>query len=389
VTDLADLQPRAAGPGSERPTSRVDATAARLADLLSGAGEGLRDPTRSDLIFEPVIDLVPLTRQEAPADVWAVDGGQALVADARCLQLYVTRAATVRWQSGVSTLEDEGELRPHLLGAGEERRSLALLGSPVDPGAAVDVNLLRDWGEWEAVARAVEAADPDAVVLVDGDLQPDWRIPAAWVAALFRRATERGVTLAGVTKHSSLSRGGAPLLGYLERQAEARFGPRACWWARVATTRPELGPGLTVVVARLDPDARFAFRIDLLGQTDGGDPDGGNPDGGNPDGGNPDGGNPDGGNPDGGDPDGGDPDGGDAGRGGPARVLGRLAALADDAAFPGYPYALTVADRLAACPGWVRAEIWDRVQTVLDRAGVPAEVRERAFTDRHRLMERG
>jgi hypothetical protein len=74
---------------------------------------------------------------------------------------------------------------------------------------------------------------------------------------------------------------------------------------------------------------------------------------------------------------------------GPARSLGRLAALADDAAFPGYPYPLTVADRLAACPGWVRADVWDRVQAVLDRAGVAPEVRDRAFTDRHRLMERG
>jgi hypothetical protein len=69
-------------------------------------------------------------------------------------------------------------------------------------------------------------------------------------------------------------------------------------------------------------------------------------------------------------------------------ALGALAALADDAAFPGYPYPLTVADRLAACPAWVRAEVWDRVSAGLDRAGVPSEVSERAFTDRHRLMER-
>jgi hypothetical protein len=331
------------------PDSALDMTATRLAALLTGGGDELRDPTRSDLIFEPVMDLMPLGRQPVPADVWAVDGGQALVADARCLQLYVTRASTVRWQDGASVLEDGGELRPHLLGGGEERRSLAALGSPVAPGAAVDINLLRDWGEWEAVAGAVAAADPGALVLVDGDLQPDWRIPAAWVAALFERAAERGVALAGVTKHSSLSVGGAPLLAVLERRAEARFGPRGCWWAKVATTRPELGPGLTVVVARLDPDARFAFRIDLLTGAPSLT----------------------------------------AAPSGPDGILGSLTALADDAAFPGYPYPLTVADRLAACPGWVRAEVWDRVQSVLDGAGVPPDVRERAFTDRHRLMERG
>jgi hypothetical protein len=324
--------------------SDLDLTASRLAALLTGGADDVRDPTRRDLVFETDIELESLVRGDVPADVWAVDGGQALVADARCLQLYVTRAATVRWQGGVSVLEDAGELRPHLLGGGEEHRSLAVLRSPVAPGAAVDVNLLRDWGEWEAVARAVETAERGALVLVDGDLQPDWRIPARWVGALFQRASARGVRLAGVTKHSSLSVGGAPLLGVLEQRAEERFGSRACWWAKVAVTRPELGAGLIVVVARLDPDAPFAFRIDLPGSIASGLE--------------------------------------------PAGILGQLSALADDAAFPGYPYPLTVADRLAACPGWVRAEVWDRVQAVLDRAGVPPAVRERAFADRHRLMER-
>jgi hypothetical protein len=108
----------------------------------------------------------------------------------------------------------------------------------------------------------------------------------------------------------------------------------------VATTRPELGPGLAVCVARLDPDARFAFRVDLPADAD------------------------------------------------LPASLGSLASLCDDAAFPGYPYPLSVADRLAACPGWVRAEAWLRVDQALADAGVPADVRERAFTDRHRLMER-
>ena len=96
------------------------------------------------------------------------------------------------------------------------------------------------------------------------------------------------------------------------------------------------------MVARLDPDARFSFRVDLPGDvTD------------------------------------------------PARVLGSLCHLANDAAFPGYPYPLSVVDRLAACGGWVREEAWDQIRAGLDRAGVPGDVQDRAFADRHRLMERG
>ena len=145
----------------------------------------------------------------------------------------------------------------------EGRRSLSEMGAPTAPGAPVDLNLLRDWSEWRLVATSVDEAEPGAIVLVDGDLQPDWRIPAQWLADLLTRAAERSVALVGIIKHSSLARGGAPLVGQLELEAEAALGPRACWWVPVADAPPRGRPGLLVVVARLDPDARFAFRIDL------------------------------------------------------------------------------------------------------------------------------
>jgi hypothetical protein len=326
-------------------STTLETAATRLAALLTGAGSSslVADPaSRSDLEFEATIGLRPLSAAaSAPADVWAVDGGQALVADARCLQLLVTRAARVRFQGGRCVLEEEGALRAAVLGLGEgavARAALELDG--LAPDCAVDANLLRDRWEWEAVERCVEEALPGGLVLVDGDLQPDWRIPSSLLARLLERASERGVVLAGVTKHSSLSRGGAPLLGQLEVEAGAMFGARARWWAPLARTRPDVGEGLQVVAARLDPDARFAFRVDLPASADA------------------------------------------------ALVLGALAAVSDDAAFPGYPYPLTVADRLAACPGWLRQEVRMQLDDHFDRAGVPPEVRERAFADRHSMMER-
>lgn len=322
------------------PSPTIEQTAARLADLLTYAGGALADPERHDLVFETDISLRPLVRLPPPGDVWAVDGGQAVVADARCLQLVVTRAARTRWRHGRCVLEDEGQLQPQLIGCGEERGAVLAYQLPVRPDAAVDIGLLRDWGEWQAVARCLEEADPGATVLIDGDLEPDWRLPPSYLTTLFRRAEARTVTLVGVTKHSSLARGGAPLLGQLERRAEVNLGPRAMWWARLATTRPDSGPTRVIVAARLDPDSRFSFRIDLPAETD------------------------------------------------PETALGSLSALADDAAFPGYPYPLSVADRLAACPAWVRDDVLAQLEDGLDAAGVPFDVRERAFADRHRLMER-
>jgi len=315
--------------------------AARLAELLTGRVAALSDPAGRDLVFEVDVTPRPLERRPAPADVWAVDGGQCVVADARCVQLLVTRAARVRYAAGERVLEDEGELKAHLLGVGEDRASLAALGLALDPNTSVDANLLRDRWEWDAVERSIEEAQPGALVLVDGDLVPDWRIPSTYMGELLERSAERNVLVAGVTKHSSLARGGAPLVGQLELEAAVQFGARAMWWAPVARTRSDFGAGgLQVVVARLDPDARFAFRIDLPASAD------------------------------------------------PEEALGALSAVSDDAAFPGYPYPLSVADQLAACPPWLKQELWLEIDELFHQAGVPLEVRERAFTDRHKLMER-
>src|SRR5258706_4274081 len=320
----------------------IERAAARLAELLTGTGTRLADPfATADLEFEAEPVARPLPPLAPPADVWAVDGGQCLVADARCLQLLVTRASRVRCHHGSVVLEDEGDLRATVLGGGANRAA-ALAGLAIDgiaADAAVDINLLRDHDEWVQVATTVEEAEAGSVVLVDGDLQPDWRIPSTFLADLLERADRRRVLLAAVTKHSSLARGGGPLIGWLEREAETLLGPRAMWWAPVARTRTDVG-GVQIVAARLDPDARFAFRIDLPLDVDA------------------------------------------------EAALGALSGVCDDAAFPGYPYPLSVADRLAACPGWLRDEVRSQLDDHFDRLGVPLEVRERAFADRHGLMER-
>jgi len=318
-------------------STALQSAAERLATLLTQGGGGLADPGSGHLDFDAEIRLRPLTRAGAvPAEVWAVDGGQAVVADARCLQLVVARAARTRFRHGVCDLEDEGDLRAFLLGGRENRAVAAGLGLGIAPDATVDLNLLRDHEEWVAVDRCVEEASAGAVVLVDGDLETDWRVTPSWMSDLLARAAARNVTVAAVTKRSSLSRGGAPLLGCLEIEAAHELGARAMWWAPVARSRA----GARVVAARLDTDAPYAFRVDLSPGVD------------------------------------------------PERALAGLATFCDDAGFPGYPYPLTVADRLAACPGWLRQDTWFEVDELLDRAGVPAEVRERAFADRHDLMER-
>ena len=216
--------------------------AERLAVLLTGGGGALSDPTGTDLVFEPDIAPRPLARaggarrgvggrrrpgaggrRPLPA-AGGHPGGPGAVPR--------RRVRRVRGRAPGPA----GRLRR---GAGGRRPTSA---STIRLDAKIDLNLLRDREEWVAVEQCVAEAEPGALVLVDGDLRARLAHPvgvAGGAARAGRRAA--GVTLAGVTKRSSLARGGAPLLGQLELEAEAALGPRSMWWTPVARTRPDVG----------------------------------------------------------------------------------------------------------------------------------------------------
>ena len=99
------------------------------------------------------------------------------------------------------------------------------------------MNLLRERVEWDGIERTLAEAATGALVLVDGDLRPDPRLPLDWVTELLADATARGITVVGITKHTSLARGGAPLIGQLEAEADARLGSRV---ALVGANRTQL-----------------------------------------------------------------------------------------------------------------------------------------------------
>ena len=77
-------------------------------------------------------------------------------------------------------------------GEAEERRDRA--GDGRMHGADAHLDLLLGLFD---VARSVEQADMGGVVLVDGDLVPDWRVPSSWLASLLDRAADRFAALRG------------------------------------------------------------------------------------------------------------------------------------------------------------------------------------------------
>ncbi|MGE5459457.1 MAG: DNA double-strand break repair nuclease NurA [Solirubrobacterales bacterium] len=345
---LLSLDPVAAG--------HADAAAEFVVGLLADPGADIRVHEGQLGLAEEIVvpghpDAFELRPIEAadPGTVWAVDGGSSVVADGRSFQVVVYRAARVRFREGHTDLVEspplsmratssEGmariarEVLTELLGAAPEQ-----LPEPTRP-----VDALREWSEWRLVKATIERADPGDLVLVDGSLHGGPTVPPAVVDGVHRTAIERGVSLAGVVKASTLYWGrNAPLVTLLKRRGDRELGP-VPWAARISTD-PVFGrlyPG-EIFVAHLASTAPHAFRVDVArGPTE------------------------------------------------PEEVLARLAGLADDPAFVGYPYPLARAHQAARVTGYQVVDVRRGFRDALSRHGMGEDDIEVLFQDFHEVLNR-
>ena len=293
-------------------------------------------------------DLAPL----APADpgvVWAVDGGSCLVADARAFQVAAFRVARVRFATGATVLVESPPLEIRPVSAeriaevarvalteltGEEPHLLPDLPRPVEA--------LREWGEWREVLRTISEASSGDLVLVDGSLHAGPLVPPAVVRRAHAMALEGGVQLAGVVKASTLYWGRhAPLVTLLKRRGDREHGHDL--WAGRISTDPVFGRLYVgeIFVAKLAYTAPHAFRVDVArGPQD------------------------------------------------PREVLARLAGLAGDPAFVGYPYPLARAHQAARVTGYAVADVRRAFRDSLARHGMSQDDIEVLFQDFHEVLNR-
>jgi hypothetical protein len=224
------------------------------------------------------------------------------------------------------------EALTELCGAEPER--LPELPRPVDA--------LREWAEWAAVARTVGDASPGDLVLVDGSLHGGPLVPQGVVQRVHAEAVTRGVSLAGVVKASTLYWGrNAPLVTLLKRRADREIGP-ARWAARISTD-PVFGRLYVgdIFVAHLAPTGPHAFRVDVARSDEG-----------------------------------------------PGPVLARLAGLAGDPAFVGYPYPLARAHQAARVTGYDVVDVRRSFRDALARKGMAQDDVEMLFQDFHEVLNR-
>jgi len=133
----------------------------------------------------------------------------------------------------------------------------------------------------------------------------------------------------------------APLVTLLKRRGDRELGPRP--WATRISTDPVFGRLYVgeIFVAHLAPTAPYAFRVDIA-----------------------------------------------SGPAQPGEVLGRLAGLAGDPAFVGYPYPLARAHQAARITGYAVADVRRAFRDALARAGLPEGDIEVLFDDFHVVLNR-
>jgi hypothetical protein len=335
---------------------QLDDAAGFVVDLLDRPGTDIRVLEAQlgldeALVVEGHPDGYELVRIEpaGPGVVWAIDGGSCVVADGRSFQVVGHRAARVRFQDGSTAAIERPSLVVHAVSTEEmDRLARAALTElcGVEPERLPDlprpVDALREWSEWSEVARTVDEAREGDLVLIDGSLHGGPLVPQTVVQRVHRRAVEQGVALAGVVKASTLYWGrNAPLVGLLKRRGD-REAPSSRWAARISTD-PRFGRLYVgdVFVAHLAPTASFAFRIDVA-----------------------------------------------RGPLGANEVLGRVAALADDPAFVGYPYPLARAHQAARVTGYDVVDLRRAFRDALSGRGMAEDDIEVLFQDFHEVLNR-
>lgn len=171
--------------------------------------------------------------------------------------------------------------------------------------------LVRRMAELSLARKAIGKLDKGDLICMDGDLQANHRMGKDFLSQLSERTKDHGINLLGLSKTCSLkTKGGFSLLSALDAKA-----PSGSWLAKGIYLTED--GRIRIGFARLHPAASHIFRID--GQAD---------------------------------------------EQGFINVTAMLARDASDATFPGYPYGLILADRLARISSQERTYLLTRLKTL-------------------------
>ncbi len=146
-----------------------------------------------------------------------------------------------------------------------EQKYLEIIGE--EPPALRDLDTsyllqrLRTLEEFRYMFLALDTLEEGDILLVDGALRGDKHTPDAGISLLSGMAQERGVSIVGISKDSSLIYKGLPLVPFVDSRAKGSFnGGR--WYMKILRRR---SPGREeIYVVRFNPYGEYAFRTDVI-----------------------------------------------------------------------------------------------------------------------------
>ncbi len=329
----------------------ADLTAARLRALFDGSGgdfpafqpeAGLGSPHLvASLDDAPARPVVPF---KGRVSVVAVDGGSSVLARGGNIEV-------IAWRAGMAAFEGHrrvGEFCPppevlayNRLAIGEmlEEYMTDLPVKRITAEAPLrPVDELRWLAEWRLIEQLIDQAEPETLCLIDGSLRAHTDFDMNFQKGILRRAAEKKVYVAAVTKQTTLSLGGGLPLDLGRNRSQAAPEGHSCWYRQLnRALDPESGWLGNIYLARLHPGADKPYRVDI-NRFDESDIE---------------------------------------------KIFSMMAAIADDVEFCGYPYPLAAAHRLVRIDNIFRQELIDSIGRALEAKDFPPHIWEYLTGDIH------
>ena len=200
--------------------------------------------------------------------VAAVDGGSAVLHDLGSLLVGVYRSGFLVYEDGERVHEEVSKLR--MVSLDKASASAAYEEACLEAGFSVHtgpreldavLERLRYISEMRHALCALESLGEGDLLLLDGSLRADITHPGSVVSTIVEQAMEKNVSVAGISKSSSLHIGGLPVLS-LARHRAREMGLESWLYPVGGEDSHEFGD---VYAACFHPGSRFAFRVDVAG----------------------------------------------------------------------------------------------------------------------------
>jgi hypothetical protein len=282
--------------------------------------------------------------------VAAVDGGSATVLKTRSFLLGVYRAGYVIFQKGKRVDERSLPLKMEIISQENKEEKYLQTYQKIVGQAPTEVpeldkilDRLRLFAEWGLVKELLTDLEEGDLILVDGSLRASIVPPYELLLEVTQSASQKNISLIGVTKTSTLYWGKkSPLIPMVVKTSE-KFCPGSKWFCRLSDLNLALkNPNWfgTIYVTRLKASSDYAFRVDInrLDQTE------------------------------------------------PEKIFSWLSYLSSDPAYPGYPYPLAAVHNGVRITKNEIEDIKYRLQSKALERGISTADWDLLFRDFHEVL---